>query len=386
MPREDTPQPRKRRPRTPRTQTKFTLPVDATRSRYEMLIDLLRQQIDSHALKPGDPVPTVRQFINDLGVSHTTVTRALRTLVDEGILETKVGSGTRVAVPRQKKAIGLLGLSRYIDMTKSAYMMRTLSLLQQRVLETGRTLIYRHINPQELPQVTLEDQIQVDGIVLVGQIHADHTQQLLASMRRKLPMVGISCLGDGLSPNFASDDDHDSGRLIHYLASIGHKHIATLYMDLPAYYPTSMRRIKSVKKALIELGLPHGDALFIRGSVEEQIGQLLQIHPRPTVIFLASGIHRFTKLDAALRDTPLDMRHGTLAAAYDEDIWRQIASLGIEHIRIDQPLNEIVDAAFACLENMIDQAPGPITAPDSKTFASRIVHIQSNGDAAHVKV
>lgn len=380
------PESRKRRKRTPKATTTFTLPANDQRPRYELLIDLLRQQIDTGVLKPGDPVPSVRQLISDLGVSHTTVTRALRALVQDGTLDTKVGSGTRVAVRRQKKAIGILGLSKYTEMTKSAFMMHSLNLLQRRVLETGRTLIYRHINAENNFQNEVDELSQVDGLVMVGHFPANASHMLSAAMPLRIPIVSLSSQDTGQFPVFTSDDSHDSARLIRYLASLGHKRIATLWMDLPSYLPSAKQRVNCTKEALIELGLPHGDELFLLGSAQDQIDALLKLEPRPTTIFFASGIHRFPVIFEALKDSPLDPRTQTLFAGYDENLWNQFGPAGIEHVRIDQPLTELVNLAFDSLEKMIDLPAGKKPSITSQTRPSRIVHVKANGDATPVNV
>lgn len=369
--------------------TTFSLPDSDRRPRYEVLIEQLRKQIDTGVLKPGDPVPSVRQFINDLGVSHTTVTRALRSLVDDGTLDTKVGSGTRVAIRRQKKAIGILGLSKYTEMIKSAFMMNTLNLLQRRIMETGRTLIYRHISVENAMNHEFDDLNQVDGLVLVGHFPKEASAQLTQAIPPRLPVVGMSFEDTGKFPVFTSDDDSASGRLVHYLASLGHKHIATLYMDLPSYVVSSGLRVKSTREALIKLGLPHGEELFIKGSVENQIESLLALRPRPTVIFMVGGIHRFPTILNALTNSPLDPHKHTLFAGYDENLWNQFAPAGIEHVRIDQPLTDLVNLAFDSLEKMIDQRPNQVpNQPQtivSETRPSRMVHVKANGDAIPIK-
>lgn len=56
----------------------------------------LREQIVSGALRPGDRVPSTRQLVRDWGVAMATASRALALLRDEGIVITRVGSGTIV--------------------------------------------------------------------------------------------------------------------------------------------------------------------------------------------------------------------------------------------------------------------------------------------------
>lgn len=56
-----------------------------------------RGVIAAGILADGERLPTVRQTAGDAGVALGTAARAYRTLEAEGLIETRIGSGTRVA-------------------------------------------------------------------------------------------------------------------------------------------------------------------------------------------------------------------------------------------------------------------------------------------------
>jgi GntR family transcriptional regulator len=56
---------------------------------YDYIIDLVL----SKALKPGDAIPSIRQFSTEFRVNHITVNKAIQMLVEEGVLEKKRGVG-----------------------------------------------------------------------------------------------------------------------------------------------------------------------------------------------------------------------------------------------------------------------------------------------------
>ena len=64
---------------------------------YVQLYRALREAILSDALKPGDRIPPSRAVAADLSVSRRTVLAAFDQLTGEGFLESRQGSGTRVA-------------------------------------------------------------------------------------------------------------------------------------------------------------------------------------------------------------------------------------------------------------------------------------------------
>lgn len=57
----------------------------------------LKEQMDSGALKPGDPLPTREKLMREYGLSLSTVTRAISELERQGWLISRQGSGTFVA-------------------------------------------------------------------------------------------------------------------------------------------------------------------------------------------------------------------------------------------------------------------------------------------------
>lgn len=72
--------------------------------RYEQLASRIEQAIASGELRPGDRLPTVRQFVRDLKVSATTVTACFELLVERGLVRAEVGRGTFVARPEERPA------------------------------------------------------------------------------------------------------------------------------------------------------------------------------------------------------------------------------------------------------------------------------------------
>jgi GntR family transcriptional regulator len=63
----------------------------------EMMLDGL--------LKPGDPLPSVRQIAADFQLNPITVSRAYQELVDEGVVEKRRGIGMYMAEGAQQKLL-----------------------------------------------------------------------------------------------------------------------------------------------------------------------------------------------------------------------------------------------------------------------------------------
>lgn len=69
----------------------------AKRAGYADIARHFRAQIRDKTMHPGDRLPTVRQVMDEWGVSNATATRAYKLLKSEGLTESRAGSGTVVA-------------------------------------------------------------------------------------------------------------------------------------------------------------------------------------------------------------------------------------------------------------------------------------------------
>ncbi|MCX5637268.1 MAG: GntR family transcriptional regulator [Planctomycetota bacterium] len=68
---------------------------------YRQIIDQIRYQIATGALKEGDQVPSVRQLASELAVNQNTILKVYNQLCTEKVLKIERGSGTFVAASRQ---------------------------------------------------------------------------------------------------------------------------------------------------------------------------------------------------------------------------------------------------------------------------------------------
>jgi GntR family transcriptional regulator len=64
---------------------------------WKQIEETIRRVIASRHLRPGDPVPSVRQLARTLSVTPNTVERAYQRLITSGVLVSRRGRGTFVA-------------------------------------------------------------------------------------------------------------------------------------------------------------------------------------------------------------------------------------------------------------------------------------------------
>src|SRR3954467_2646658 len=69
---------------------------------YRQIADEVHRAISVGVLKPGESLPAARQLAAELKLNPNTVQHAYRTLVQEGVVETRRGPGAFVAsAPRR---------------------------------------------------------------------------------------------------------------------------------------------------------------------------------------------------------------------------------------------------------------------------------------------
>ena len=63
---------------------------------FQQLMDQIKKAVMDGLLKPGDPLPSIRQLANDLELNHNTVAKAYRLLERDSVIQTKGYRGTSI--------------------------------------------------------------------------------------------------------------------------------------------------------------------------------------------------------------------------------------------------------------------------------------------------
>lgn len=79
----------------------------ADRAVFRQLADILRNQIESGELGPGDPLPSELRLAQEFTISRTTVRQAIAQLRTEGLVSVERPRGTFVRIPEQIELITL---------------------------------------------------------------------------------------------------------------------------------------------------------------------------------------------------------------------------------------------------------------------------------------
>lgn len=116
---------------------------------YRRIVEAVRAQIASGELRAGERMPSTRQLARQWGVAIATATRAMASLRDDGLVETKVGSGTVVRAgppPARHPAVGREQIVRTAVAIADAEGLDAVSMRRlASTLGVGPMSLYRHV-------------------------------------------------------------------------------------------------------------------------------------------------------------------------------------------------------------------------------------------------
>jgi GntR family transcriptional regulator len=91
----------------------ITIDIDDPQPQFEQLIEQIKAAVTGGILKPGDPLPSIRQLANDLELNSKTVAKAYKLLERDSIIEAKGYRGT--FIHRKAKANCKFNLQEWIS-------------------------------------------------------------------------------------------------------------------------------------------------------------------------------------------------------------------------------------------------------------------------------
>lgn len=117
---------------------------------YIQIHNEIRKEIESGKWTVGERIPSERQLSQDFDVSRMTLRQAIQTLVDEGILQRQVGSGTYVASSKVQEKMS--GTTSFTEITEG-----------QGKKPSSKTVSYHVADPSisEMKKLKLQDGDQV---------------------------------------------------------------------------------------------------------------------------------------------------------------------------------------------------------------------------------
>jgi len=353
---------------------------DRTRP-YQQIRDYIVGQISSGAWPPGHRLPPQRKWAAETGVAYQTMSRAIRDLVGLGILETRTGSGTRVAQGRRRRdslvgAIGLVSDLRLTDLqNRSPFFGSLFGAIQDQLVEYHKRVVYEKW-PGDGKTLDLFDCWRlVDGVVVLGSMRSsiERIRQIGCSG------VPVVCIGEAYQTQdvyvVASDNFEDSRTAVHQLVQMGHTRIA-------AWAIPEGQRMRGFMQGLLDCGI-QPDKRFLSDEPAPAFAERfasVQPSDRPSALFVGMRFQELNVLINRLYRDGILPGKDLYICSYDENLWNNLTPLGIAHTAIAQPLTEIARAAADMLQLLI---AGKVPASKHVLLRSKISVVPATGAVGH---
>ena len=243
--------------------------------KYAEIAAQLRQQILEGTYPEGTFLPTEQQLCAAHRASRQTVRTALQLLADEGLIQRRQGSGSRVLDPKgahqPQRTIAII-TTNITDYIFPGVLREAEAVLSANNCSALLRATSNQVSQERRILLDLLSQKKIDGVLVEGTKTAlpnpnlDLYRKLQA---RRIPLVffhgGYRDLEGAVS---VLDDNFNGGRqLVRYLASKGHTHIAGIFKsdDIQGH-----QRYAGFMDALLELKLPMDDQKIFWYSTENR--------------------------------------------------------------------------------------------------------------------
>jgi len=233
--------------------------------KYQVVKDHIIFLISSGQLSPGDRLPSENELATLFGISRQTVRHALTTMVSQGVLSRRQGSGTYVAQSAKRIGVCIKYLDTYIfpDIVRG---------IDEKLREqAGSLVLMSSRNDPELERSSLESLMsyQLDGLIWEPALSGirDEKDETLAFVRRSgIPFVMINGALPGDSASSILTSDQEGMRLlINHLHELEHRRIAGVFCRDMAQ---GLRRYDGFKSGMEACGIKAYDeeVLFFNES------------------------------------------------------------------------------------------------------------------------
>ncbi len=222
--------------------------VNSEVPKYQVLSELLREQIQSGQLLPGAALPTYNSLRAEHGMTISTIERAYGILEQEGLIERRHGRGIFVTQPKRTFTgnIGLVGSEGFFGKSAFAFNQSIMEGIEKYTEENNLRVMLLG-NCKNLDK---ELSRQVDGVLLYN---IEYHQERLKNLPASLPRISMFIKGSEIS-NVVVDDYEAAKIAVRHLVSRGHRKIACL-MEKCLSIPTL--RFNGYRDALAEEGIDY---------------------------------------------------------------------------------------------------------------------------------
>ncbi len=237
---------------------------------YEQVRKQTLDYINEHDLKPGDAIPTEAELAARYGVSVGTVRRALRQLVDQGILYRQPGRGTFLTEQSRERARRRGFLACMVPYIRDAFASTVIAGAQHAAQEADYALLLHNSYGQpDLEEKLLRQSLgSAAGIVLLPVGRATLPPILEELLRRRFPLVFVDRLPTPDTDNVncvIADNRGGAYAAVQHLIELGHRRIGLALTANAKVNSSVAQRAEGYRQALRDHDLVVNEALVLEG-------------------------------------------------------------------------------------------------------------------------
>ncbi len=318
---------------------------------YQQVKDLLKK--DVLKLDEGDLFPSERELETKYPVCRSTISKAISSLVAEGLLHRIQGKGTFVADFNKKIKtlnIGLVLARRIAELSKEAVNPNSLHEIESACKNYGHHLLFSITEERLRKNRELIE--KVDGLILCDSIN----NNFIKNLNRSLPVVLLNYRIDGESvSSIMADNVTGAYRAAKYLLELGHKSIGFIYG--PFIAPSFRERLSGYKKALSEHKIRFKKTLLQEGGHYIQDGYramktLLSLPQVPAAVFASNDVMALGAMKA-IKDKGMNIPEEISIVGFDDSEFAAYVSPPLTTVRVDN--KAMVGKAVKSLMEKIDR-------------------------------
>lgn len=256
--------------------------------KYQQIATGLENYIYSKHLPPGTQLPGDRQLADILGTTAVTVSKSLNVLVQKGILERKVGSGTFICNQKKFSKFRRIGLVCHeIMRSDPSYVNRFLDTFYEFWETRGYQVIQLHDVPQNYEKLLYLYELSGMFSFCPDEKFHDELKNMFES---GFPLVSMGMRFLDL-PDYSFGSDHEkiARNIVDFLKKSGHRNIAMVYSTSPT---SAILTYRGFAKAMWELQLPLNPDWVLDlqndGQFRKNLCKVLAQDVRPSVFIVYS--------------------------------------------------------------------------------------------------
>jgi DNA-binding LacI/PurR family transcriptional regulator len=208
------------------------MPIDLQNSTplYLQIIDDIKSKIASKHFKAGDQIGSHAELVSMYDVSLITVKKALTTLIQQGVLYSRVGKGTYVAQfspdthEEQHPTIGLV-----LQDIRSPFFSRVMHSVADGAYEMGYHVLLANSSgkpEKEDAQIARFRTFGVKGMIIASMSHEYHASPTIRKLCQEgFPFVMVSYIADENIPFVGCDHERGGFIATEYLIKLGYQRI-----------------------------------------------------------------------------------------------------------------------------------------------------------------